>query len=403
MRIQQLPLPGREGHEAILCASYLDDIAEALSRWHAQRVLLVVSTSLDTKTDIIRDIETRLGQDGDYRLSKKTGVGSHSPYHDVIDIAHRVQSDSVEAVVSIGSGSYSDACKAALMLAATLPLGFGPIEMEALVDPVTGLAGHDRLRPPTTKLICVPTSLSAGEWNMSASATNPQGKKQHFAHPQGAPTLILLDPRVAATTPSHLWLASGMRAVDHFVEGMCYPGCPAEAREVSSSGLRQMLRGLHEYCTGRQTMDEKELLRGISDCQRGSREALLPYMKWGVRFGASHAMGHQLGSLAGVQHGITSCILLPHVLRYTIDQTQTAQTQVLSIFNEALGWEETQAGDAVARFVALLGLPSTLTQVGVTDDQQIQKIAENTLSDVLAGKKNLPDVAGLKRILEMAK
>lgn len=73
------------------------------------------------------------------------------------------------------------------------------------------------------------------------------------------------------------------------------------------------------------------------------------------------------------------------------------------MFNETLGWEETQAGDAVARFVALLGLPHTLTEVGVTNEQQIQKIAANTLSDVLAGKKNLPDLQGLREILEGAK
>ncbi|CAL5865811.1 uncharacterized protein PFLUO_LOCUS17 [Penicillium psychrofluorescens] len=402
MRVQQLPLAGREGHEAILHASYLNDIPDALARWHAQRVLLVVSTSLDTKTDLIRNLEDRLAH-GLYEVSKKTGVGSHTPYADVIDIAHRVQAGSLDAVVSVGSGSYSDACKAALMLAATLPAGFDAADMEALVDPATGLAGHDRLRAPTAQLICVPTSLSAGEWNTFASATNPQGKKQHFAHNQGAPSLILLDPRVASTTPAHLWLASGMRAVDHFVEGMCYPGCPAEAQEVISSGLCKMLRGLCEYHTGRETTDETERLRGISECQQGSREALLPYMKWGVRFGASHAMGHQLGSLAGVQHGITSCILLPHVLRYTAHDTEAPQARILTMFNETLGWEETQAGDAVARFVALLGLPHTLTEVGVTNEQQIQKIAANTLSDVLAGKKNLPDLQGLREILEGAK
>ena len=44
-----------------------------------------------------------------------------------------------------------------------------------------------------------------------------------------------------------------------------------------------------------------------------------------------------------------------------------------------------------------------LAEVGVTDEQQMQKIAANTLSDVLAGKKNLPDLQGLREILEVAK
>ena len=95
--------------------------------------------------------------------------------------------------------------------------------------------------------------------------------------------------------------------------------------------------------------------------------------------------------------------MLPHVLRYTIRECFNAQNQVLSIFNETLGWGEAQAGDAVARFVCLLGLPSTLTAVGVTDEQTIQRVAHNTLSDILAGNQNIPDFDGLKHILNMAR
>jgi hypothetical protein len=50
-----------------------------------------------------------------------------------------------------------------------------------------------------------------------------------------------------------------------------------------------------------------------------------------------------------------------------------------------------------------LGLPHTLAEVGVTDEEQFQKIAANTLTDVLAGKKNLPDLQGLRDILEAAR
>lgn len=38
----------------------------------------------------------------------------------------------------------------------------------------------------------------------------------------------------------------------------------------------------------------EELLKGIAECQLGSRETLLPWIKWHVSFGASHAIGHQL-------------------------------------------------------------------------------------------------------------
>ncbi|PYH42894.1 iron-containing alcohol dehydrogenase [Aspergillus saccharolyticus JOP 1030-1] len=399
-KIQQLDIEGRHGHDAIFEASYLNDIPTALAEWNASRVLLVVSTSLDTKSSVIHALEQHLSN---YQVYKKVGVGSHSPYSDIIDIAHRVQENDIQAVVSIGSGSYSDACKIAVMLSATLPAGFGADDMEALVDQERGLAGPDTVRAPVAKLICVPTSLSAGEWNAYASGTNAQGKKQHFMHPKGAPSLILMDPTVARTTPSHLWLASGMRAVDHFVESLCSGKCHEEAEAHIKKGLPLLVRGLKEYRDGQEDGKEDELLKGIAESQRGSRDALIPFIKWKIPMGASHAIGHQLGSVAGVQHGVTSCILLPPTLQFTVDKTKRAQQAILQIFNEVLGMQETEAADVVHRFVKLLGLPSRLSEVNVTQEEQLHKIAELTLTDALAHNKALPDKEGILQILDMAR
>lgn len=166
-------------------------------------------------------------------------MGAHSPYADVIDIAHRIQSNDIDAVVSIGSGSYNDACQVARLLAVTLPANFTADDMEALVDQKTGHSGEEHgIKAPKTKLIVVPTSLSAGEWNNVSSCSNLAGKKQHFGHPLGAPDLILMDPEIASTSPEKLWLSSGVRAIDHCVETMCNETCTPEAADLMESGLR---------------------------------------------------------------------------------------------------------------------------------------------------------------------
>lgn len=292
-KVERISLPTQDGPDAVFEASYLEEIPAALDGWAAERVLLVVSTTLDTKTEHIKKLENALSG---RTLYKKTGVGSHSPYRDIIDIAHKIQDHDVQAVVSIGSGSYSDACKIAVMLASTLKPGFGADEMEELIDQSHGLAGADRIQAPTTKLICVPTSLSAGEWNAYGSGTNSKGKKQHFMHPNGAPSLLLLDPRIASTTPSHLWLASGVRAIDHFVESLCNPMCTEEAAEHIKKGLPILVKGLAEYNAGREDADEDELLKGITESQHGARDALIAFMRWKLVSGPSHAIGHQLVS-----------------------------------------------------------------------------------------------------------
>ena len=213
--IQQLPIPARRGYNAILNSEYLQDIIQAVGTWSCQRLLIVHSKALDENTDVITRLKEKLGS---LAVAFKSGVGAHSPYEDVLDITRFIYEKKVDCVVSIGSSSYSDACKIARLMHANLAEDSLTVEaMEALVDQEKGKAAG--LKDPSIKLIVVPTSLSASEWNATSSATNPQTrKKQHFESEHAAPNLILLDPEVAATSPRKLWLSSGMCAVDHCVE-----------------------------------------------------------------------------------------------------------------------------------------------------------------------------------------
>ena len=297
-RIQQLPIPSREGYDAIFDGTLLEDVPAEIRSWNCHRVLLVVSKTLDKDTDVVKGLEKALG---DIVVDKKQGVGKHSPYADVIDIASRIHRSNADCVVSVGSSSYSDACKIACTLHATLPPGFGAQDMEDLLDQDKGAVDLENsvMKPPKTKLIVVPTSLSASEWNPISSCTNSQGKKQHFGNWNwGQPDLILLDPKVASTAPEILWLSSGVRAIDHCVEITCNPRSweddVKEVHEHTEKGLRLLLKGLREYKAGKGKGDETELLDGISECQYGAREAIMGFLIWRVPMGASHAIGHQV-------------------------------------------------------------------------------------------------------------
>ena len=91
----------------------------------------------------------------------------------------------------------------------------------------------------------------------------------------------------------------------------------------------------------------------------------------GVSKGASHGIGHVLGGTAGVPHGYTSCVMLPHVLRFNHPVNAGKQARV----SEALGRPEVPAADAVAELIAGLGLPTRLRDVGVKPEQ-LDRIAE---------------------------
>lgn len=399
--IQQFEVPERVNHYAIFDASIHRDIPEYVTKWQCKRVVLVTSKSLYTQQTVIQTLQEKLGTS---IVAIKVGVGAHSPYADVLEIAHLLQTHDADCLVSIGSGSYSDACKVAAYLASTMPPAFTASDMEGMVDESKGTG---ILKPATTKLILVPTSLSAGEWNGSGSCTNSEGKKQHFSlgkHLLGGADLILLDPDVASTAPEIVWLSSGVRCIDHCVETICDLKVSKDAVEDALDGLTLMVKGLQEYVQGQGRHDRTELLKGISEAQKASRQAIKGLLVYHSTFGPSHAIGHQLGSVGNVMHGLNSCILLGPVLKYTEEEKRSRQALVQECFNKTLGWQESSAADACIRFVKTLGLPTRMSEVGVTEEDKIQKVAEKTLTDIWGGgKPQLTTKEEVMEILNMAR
>lgn len=314
----------------------------------------------------------------------------HAPYADVLEIARLLHEYEADSLICVGGSSYSDACKVARLVHANLPASALVSSSDGDGDETAihslsrnGSRAHD-LRAPSVKLICVPCSLSASEYNSIGSATSFTGSKHHFgdaATDSGAPELILLDPCVAATAPADtLWLPSGVRAIDHCIETLLNPSCNAECAATAESGLRLLLKGLSDYKThlspssntSTTTSSQDALLTAISTCQLGARSAITGIIVYKNPCGPSHAIGRQLGATAGVPHGLTSCVCLAPVLRYEARHPESgfwdvgAQGRVVDVFREVLGWGEMEAGEAVERFVGdVLGLPTRLGEVGI--------------------------------------
>ena len=115
--------------------------------------------------------------------------------------------------------------------------------------------------------------------------------------------------------------------------------------------------------------------------------------------GASHAIGHILGGTCDVPHGYTSCVMLPHVLRY--NQPVNAARQAL--VSEALGHPGEDASDVVGDFIGGLGMPRTLAEVNVSPDL-FELIAKNSMHDrwLHTNPRPIEGPADVVKILEMA-
>jgi maleylacetate reductase len=350
---------------------YGSPVAEVLGaevdRLDARAVFVLASGTLARETEVVTTIRRVLGN----RCAGVAGkVGAHTPRADVVEAANAAREAGADLLLTVGGGSITDAAKMV-----GLCLG-NEVTEPAGLDAYRAVIGSDgsvrrpSVNAPSVRFIAIPTTLSAGEFNASAGCTDTvRHVKESFPHPLMAPRTVILDPSVTVHTPEWLWLSTGIRAVDHAVEDLCSINSQPMSDAASIRALRLLSAGLRAVKSNPSDMAAR------LDCQLGAWMSMVG-TQTGVTKGASHGIGHVLGGTAGVPHGYTSCVMLPHVLRFNHEVNAERQALV----SEALGAPDVPAADVVAALIADLGLPGRLRDVGVKPEQ-LDAIAEHAMHD----------------------
>jgi maleylacetate reductase len=342
-------------------------LAQELERTGAHAVYVLASGTLARETDVVATVQSVLGN----RLAGVCAqIGAHTPRPDVVVAANAARAAGADALLTVGGGSVTDAAKmVALCLGNDITAPDQLDRLRARTSP-DGRTERPVTQPPSLRSIAIPTTLSAGEFTAMAGCTDPVAQaKQSFAHPLMMPLAVILDPAVTVHTPEWLFLSTGIRAVDHAVEDICAINSQPFSDGTSLHALRLLARGLPAA-----KADPADLAARL-DCQLGAWLSITGSQN-GVSKGASHGIGHVLGGTAHVPHGYTSCIMLPHVLRFNATVNAERQAWV----SDALGRSGEPAGDVVAALIAGLGLPGRLRDVGVAADM-LDRIAAESMHD----------------------
>jgi alcohol dehydrogenase class IV len=206
------------------------------------------------------------------------------------------------------------------------------------------------------------------------------------------PSAVILDPALTVHTPEWLFLSTGIRAVDHCVEGIC-------SNEANAYGDAQALRGLSLLTKGlaRVKADPTDIQARL-DCQTGAWLSMGP-LAAGVPMGASHGIGYVLGAVFDIPHGHTSCIMLPSVMRWNKSVNAERQAMIAA----AMDHPGDDAGDVLDRFIGGLGMPRSLRAVNV-GPEHFDRIAKQAMGTpwVPRNPRPIPTPEVLREILELA-
>lgn len=356
-------------------------VAELVKGLGAERVLLMVSGTLNRQTDEVEKIRQALGNKCVGTFDR---MPAHSPRSAVIAATAQARAAKADLIVTLGGGSITDAAKVVpLCLANDI----------ATVEDMDRIKGGAEVRSPVVRQVSIPTTLSAGEFSAIAGITNEATKvKEMFRHPLAVPRAVILDPEVTRHTPMWLFLSTGIRAVDHCVEAICSNESTEFSDASALHGLSLLARGLP-----RVKADPADM-RARLDCQLGAWLSMSG-LAAGVPMGASHGIGYVLGAVFDVPHGHTSCIMLPSVMRWNRQANADRQALVA----RAMGHPGEDAGDVLDAFIRGLGMPRSLSEVKIGRDS-FDRIAAQAMHTpwVPRNPRRIDGPAQVKEILELA-
>jgi alcohol dehydrogenase class IV len=315
-------------------------LGDELDRLGASRAVVVTGRTLSASPLLDRVT----GALGHRCVEVFAGARQHVPASAVAELGRMLDASGADCVVSFGGGSPIDAAKAAVH---------------------QRLAGGDAAAGVRDALphLAVPTTLSAGEFTAVVGITDDASRVKHaIADPRLAPRVVLLDPEVTVATPTWLWAASGMRAVDHAVETLYSSFQHPVSTSQAATALAMLAADLVP------SLDPLSGLEHRLSCQTAAWMSVRGLSYAGL--GLSHALGHQIGPRWNVAHGVTSCITLPHAMRAIARKRPDLFAAIAAAWRlpfDAAAPAPTAAAcaDSVAGLVARLELPSRLSAVGV--------------------------------------
>lgn len=371
----------------------INNLTAECERLGMDRVLVVLSPSLAKTTDIETTLSNLLG---DRVVQTFRGSQAHVPDYVLLEAVKGAREVGINGIVSVGGGSPTDLAKVI-----NLCLTEGVKTIDELKTYALQFTYPDKFvfpsfsASPALPQIAVATTLSVGEFTHIGGCTDTTEKvKRAYIDKKLTPRVVIHDPELCARTPRNLWAETGMRAVDHAVESLCSTDAMPITNALSTDGLRRLIRYLPI------SVADPDDYYAASQCQMGGWMAISGLTN--VALGLSHGIGHQLGARCGVPHGVTSCVMLPTVLDYNYEYTKRQQTEIADIFAQEMGVSlEPGVGAAgiVRRFIESLGLPTTLSEVGVTHDD-FAGLAHDAMNDFIVVTNPRP-LSGVSDVLDV--
>ena len=221
------------------------------------------------------------------------------PTSDDVEAGYKTyQENGCKSIVALGGGSRIDCAKGIAAKA---------VHPKKTVAQLQGLLKVHRPIPP---FVAIPTTAGAGsETTVAAVITDSAThRKAAINDPFLIPQYAVLDPELTVGLPPYTTATTGMDALAHAVEA--YTNHTYNTK-LENRLAKEAVKLIHDNILI--VFEDGTNLKARQNMQRGAFYAGRAFTRGCV--GYVHAIGHTLGGLYGVAHGLAMAVLLPQVMK----------------------------------------------------------------------------------------
>lgn len=295
-----------------------------------------------------------------------SGIMPNPTYKKVQEGAALAKEKGVDFILAVGGGSVIDCCKIIAAQAVT-EKDIWEMEFKEHVYPAEFL--------PMGAVVTA--SGTGAEMNNGAVITNEDTNEK--AGVLGAhASFAVLDVAYTMSLPAKQVISGAFDTLSHSME--TYLGSPRDINlsdEIGEAVMRNVIRNIRVL---RKDINNKEARTELMWASAMAENGILKIGK--VTDFQAHQIEHQLGAYTDCNHGQGLAVIHPvlyrHLYKDSIKQFARLAEKVWEVPTEGKTPEElAEAGvQALADFVHEIGLPSTFTEMGITDKSVLKKVAD---------------------------
>ncbi len=292
------------GHNA------LENIPELLCSMGSYRPMVITDKGV-SKAGLLDIVTSAVSGDRIQIGTIEDEVPPDSELKVVNHLAEIYRKNKCDALIAVGGGSVMDTAK-----------GVNILVSENSRD-LMKFAGAGALKRRLKPLIAIPTTAGTGSevTLVAVIADHDNNRKMLFTSNFLLPDIAIIDSRMTLTLPLHITAATAMDALTHAIEAyICLGKNPLsdahaiEAIELISRNLMKVMDNPGDQNT-RLSLANAATLAGIAFSNS--------------MVGMVHTLGHSVGAVCGVPHGVCMAILLPYGLEYNLHKTEDLIAELL--------------------------------------------------------------------------